>query len=70
MLTVIKQFHMWLQVHRNDEGATAVEYGLMIALIAGAIILTVALLGGNLNDLFGNVNDQVETGVTNSTPTP
>lgn len=37
---------------RNDEGATAVEYGLMVALIAVAIIVTVTLLGGELNRLF------------------
>jgi pilus assembly protein Flp/PilA len=41
--------------NRNDEGATAVEYGLMVALIAGAIIITVGALGTQLNDLFGTV---------------
>jgi pilus assembly protein Flp/PilA len=40
---------------RNDRGATAVEYGLMVALIAIVIIVAVALLGGNLNTLFGQV---------------
>jgi pilus assembly protein Flp/PilA len=43
------------RLRRDDEGATAVEYGLMVALIAGAIILTVGLLGTKLNTLFGNV---------------
>lgn len=37
---------------RRDRGATAVEYGLMIALIALVIIVAVTLLGGNLNNLF------------------
>ncbi|MGH3713623.1 MAG: Flp family type IVb pilin [Micromonosporaceae bacterium] len=36
----------------RDQGATAVEYGLMVALIAVAIIATVTLLGTNLNTLF------------------
>lgn len=41
----------------NDEsGATAVEYGLMVALIAVAIVTTVGLVGGQLNTLFGTVN--------------
>ena len=40
---------------RDDEGATAVEYGLMVALIAGAIIVTVGLLGTRLDNLFGTV---------------
>lgn len=41
--------------HRNDEGATAVEYGLMVALIALAIIVTVTALGKQLDTLFGSV---------------
>ncbi len=37
---------------RSDEGATAVEYGLMVALIAVVIIGAVTLLGGNLLATF------------------
>ncbi len=40
---------------KEEEGATAVEYGLMVALIAMAIIITVALVGTNLNTLFSGV---------------
>jgi pilus assembly protein Flp/PilA len=40
---------------RDDTGATAVEYGLMAALIAVVIIAGVTLLGTNLNTLFNNV---------------
>ena len=41
---------------RNEEkGATAVEYGLMVALIAVAIIGTVGALGTGLNGLFTRV---------------
>ncbi len=37
----------------NDEsGATAIEYGLLAALIAVAIIAGATLLGSELNDLF------------------
>lgn len=39
----------------KDEGATAVEYGLMVALIAIAIIAAVTLLGTNLAALFDKV---------------
>ena len=38
----------------REEGATAVEYGLMVALIAIVIIVAVALLGTNLSTLFSN----------------
>jgi len=40
---------------RDDRGATAVEYGLMVALIAVIIIAAVTLLGQNLSTLFQNV---------------
>ena len=46
-------------IARRQEGATAVEYGLMVALIAIAIIVTVALLGGNLSNLFSKVATSV-----------
>lgn len=39
----------------SEEGATAVEYGLMVALIAVAIITAVTLLGHNLEALFNKI---------------
>jgi pilus assembly protein Flp/PilA len=39
----------------SDEGATAVEYGLMVALIAVAIIVAVDAVGGNLTNMFNAV---------------
>jgi pilus assembly protein Flp/PilA len=47
---------MWLE---GDEGATAVEYGLMVAGIAMLIIAAVWLLGGNLSTLFDTVADKI-----------
>ena len=40
---------------RDEEGATAVEYGLMVALIAIVIIAAVTLLGTNLSSKFNQV---------------
>jgi pilus assembly protein Flp/PilA len=40
---------------REDEGATAVEYGLIIALIAGVIITVVITLGGQISQAFTTV---------------
>jgi len=42
-------------LNRDDRGATAVEYGLMVALIAAVIITAVALIGTRLNTLFNSV---------------
>jgi len=44
---------------RTDRGATAVEYGLMVALIAIVIIVAVTTLGSNLNNLFTKVGTSV-----------
>lgn len=54
----------WFADRRDDErGVTAVEYGLMVAFIAGAIIVGAGALGGGLNALFQSAADFV-TGVT------
>jgi pilus assembly protein Flp/PilA len=42
---------------KNDRGATAVEYGLLVALIAGVIIAAVLILGPLINGAFDSVND-------------
>ena len=39
----------------EEKGATAVEYGLMVALIAIVIIAAVTILGDNLSTLFSDV---------------
>ena len=41
-----------LQAIRSERGATAVEYGLMVALIAIVIIAAVTLLGQNISTIF------------------
>jgi pilus assembly protein Flp/PilA len=43
----------------EDKGATAVEYGLMVSLIAIVIIVAVALVGTNLSTLFNTVATKV-----------
>ena len=55
MLRYIAKFQTKLFQLRDERGATAVEYGLMVALIAVVIIGAVTLLGTNLNVKFGTV---------------
>lgn len=43
----------------DEQGATAVEYGLMIALIAAVILATVGLLGTELKSKFTAVQEAV-----------
>lgn len=47
-------------VCRDEKGATAVEYGIMVALIAVVIIAAVSLLGGNLTTTFNQIACKVE----------
>lgn len=41
---------------RSEDGATAIEYGLIASGIAVAIISVVTSLGSNLNSVFSNVS--------------
>ena len=43
------------RLHRDDEGVTAIEYGLIAALIAVVIIVSVGLVGTGVNTTFSNV---------------
>jgi pilus assembly protein Flp/PilA len=44
---------------RDDEGATMVEYGVIVALIAAVCIAVVATLGTQINSAFTAVNNQL-----------
>lgn len=54
-------FYTWavsqMRALRNEDGATAVEYGLMVALIAAIIVAVVALLGEQIRAAFQTVVD-------------
>ena len=43
-------------VRRDDRGATAVEYGLIVTLIAVVIIVAVTTVGTNLTSMFTTVS--------------
>jgi pilus assembly protein Flp/PilA len=44
-------------VFRDDYGATAIEYGMIAALIAVAIIFVLTLTGQNLSSTFASIGD-------------
>ena len=58
------------RLKRDEKGATAVEYGLMVGLIAVAIIVAVTALGGGLTDLFNTVETEIGKAGTTTTSTP
>ena len=55
MLTILKRFV------REEEGATMVEYGLMVALIAVVCIAAVTLVGTAINGKFETVSSSVSS---------
>lgn len=46
---------------KDDQGATAIEYGLLAALIAVGIIALVGTLGDTLAGAFDEINDEMAT---------
>lgn len=51
-------------MHQSDRGASAVEYGLMIAAIAGVIVALVFGLGLATSTLFSKTSDCFQAGVS------
>jgi pilus assembly protein Flp/PilA len=47
------------KIFKNEDGATAIEYGLIAALIAVAAITTMGALGDELSSTFGNVSTEL-----------
>lgn len=53
---VLKRMQRFL---KDEEGATAVEYGIMVALIAAVIIVAVTGLGQKVEDVFSDVDTRM-----------
>lgn len=49
------------QFMSDEEGVTAIEYGLIAALIATVIVASVALVGTNLNGVFATIATRLGT---------
>ena len=52
-------FNALRNVLRDDEGATMVEYGIMVALIAAICITVVTTLGQKVSGAFSTVNASI-----------
>lgn len=44
---------------KDEEGATMVEYGIMVALIAAVCIVLISTLGGKVSTAFNSVNTNI-----------
>lgn len=52
LMITLQTRYEYVRDRRNETGAAAVEYGLLVALIAAVIVTTVALLGPKIKDAF------------------
>ena len=50
---------LYLKLRYSERGATAVEYALMVALIAVVIIVAVTALGNTISDKFFSVSNSI-----------
>ena len=50
-------FAYLLAIRHEERGATAVEYGMLVALIAAVIVAVVVTLGTQINDAFTAISD-------------
>ena len=53
-------------LRREQEGVTAIEYGLIAGAIAVAIIATVLALGGDISNLFGTTGNALSNVASSS----
>ncbi|HVM37523.1 MAG TPA: Flp family type IVb pilin [Sphingomicrobium sp.] len=51
---------MFKKLFRNEQGATAIEYGLIAALIAVAAIAAMGSVGSKLDTTFTNVSSSLK----------
>ena len=51
---------------QNEEGVTAIEYGLIAALMAVAIISSLSLVGSEVESMFNTWTSAVQTAVQNA----
>lgn len=49
------------QMFKNESGATAIEYGLIAALIAVVLISSLGLLGNNISTSFNKISNKIGT---------
>ena len=51
-------------IERREDGASAVEYGLLVAAIAALIVVIVFALGTLVKDVFKDTCSEIDTGAT------
>lgn len=63
---MFEKFQTLFTARKREEGASAVEYGLLVALIAAIIVAAVLTLGGTVKGAFDDTNTGIEEGQSES----
>ena len=58
-----------VKIFDDESGATAIEYGLIAALVSVAAIAALGSLGDSLESIFGVVSNELSDAATNATAT-
>ena len=61
---------MLRRLRRDENGATAIEYGLIVALIAVFCVSAFSIMGGGSNGMWTNINIAVSDALQPPSPTP
>jgi pilus assembly protein Flp/PilA len=62
MKTFVKVHNFFTAPRDEEKGASMVEYGLLVGLIAIVVIGALTVLGGGISDLFDRAADELPTG--------
>ncbi len=60
IVSMLNKVAMFKEKLKEEKGATAVEYGIMVALIAAVIITVVGVIGNKVENAFENVNNALK----------
>jgi len=61
-------FKLIRKLRRDEEGATAIEYGLIAALISVAAIIAMQALGTSLNNIFDSISGKIDSSSPSTGP--
>jgi pilus assembly protein Flp/PilA len=58
---------IFISMLRNESGASAAEYALILAIIGGAIAIAAVTLGGSISNALGKASNCINAGSTATT---
>lgn len=53
-------FRLFRRLRKNEDGATAIEYGLIAGIISIVIVSTITMVGSKLEGVFYNIGSTLE----------